>query len=191
MSSIGLHSAPPPGAEERLEEVISEDRILARVAELTREIGEQYRGKPLSLVVVLKGAFVFAADLVRGLETPVTVDFVAASSYRGSTRSGGEVALSGIERLALEGRHALVVEDILDTGRTTAAILAAIRDRRPISVQLCTLLRKARARSLDLPIGRIGFDIADDFVVGYGMDYAERYRNLRGVYRLVFEDSAR
>lgn len=179
--------APHLGAGERLEEMISEGRIRARVAELAREIDEEYRGRPLSLVIVLKGAFVFAADLVRWIEAPVTLDFIAASSYRGSTRPAGEVALAGVARLALEGRHALVVEDILDTGQTTAAILAAIRERRPQSLRLCLLLRKARARALDLPIGQIGFDIADDFVVGYGMDYAERYRNLRAVYRLFLD----
>lgn len=184
-------SAPLPHASagERLEEVIGEQVIRVRVAELARGIDEEYRGKPLHLVVVLKGAFVFAADLVRRIETPVTVDFVSASSYRGATRPVGEVALAGVERLDLAGRHALVVEDILDTGRTTAVILAAIRERRPQSLRLCVLLRKARARALDLPIGQIGFDIADDFVVGYGMDYAERYRNLRAVYRLVGADN--
>lgn len=182
--------APHLAAGERLEEVISEGRLVARVAELAREIEEQYRGAPLHLVVVLKGAFIFAADLVRGIKMPVTVDFIAASSYRGSTRPVGAVALAGVERLDLAGRHVVVVEDILDSGQTTAAILAAIRERRPQSLRLCVLLRKARARSLDLPIGQMGFDIGDDFVVGYGMDYAERYRNLRAVCRLFFEDGA-
>ena len=187
MTSIPRGPPLHPVAGERLEEVIPKDRILARVAELAHAIEEQYRGQPLHLVVVLKGAFVFAADLLRGIETPVTVDFIAASSYGGATRSTGGVALAGIERLALKGRHALVVEDILDSGRTTAAILAAIRDRRPESLRLCVLLRKSRARSLDLPIDQIGFEIADDFVVGYGMDYAERYRNLRAIYRLFLD----
>jgi hypoxanthine phosphoribosyltransferase len=179
---------PRTAAGERLEEVIAEDRILARVAELAHGIDGRYRGNPLALVVVLKGAFAVAADLIRRIETPLTVDFIGASSYRNSTRSTGEVALADIDRLDLEGRHALVVDDILDTGLTTAAILAAVRERRPASLRLCALLRKPRARALDLPVTAVGFDIADDFVVGYGMDYAERYRNLRAIYRLVFED---
>jgi hypoxanthine phosphoribosyltransferase len=176
-----------PAAGERLEEVIGEDRILARVAELARVIDQEYCGRPLNLVVVLKGAFVFAADLIRRIENPLTVGFVAASSYRDSTRSTGEVALAGIDRLDLEGRHALVIEDILDTGRTTAALLAGIGERGPASLRLCSLLRKPCARALDLPVMAVGFDIAEDFVVGYGMDYAERYRNLRAIHRLILE----
>jgi hypoxanthine phosphoribosyltransferase len=177
----------PLALDEHLEEVIGEDRIVARVAELGHAIAEEYHGRPLNLVVVLKGAFVFAADLVRRIETLLTLDFVTASSYRDGIHSTGKVALNGIHRLDLEGRHVLVVEDILDTGHTAAAVLAAVRERRPASLGLCALLRKPRARLLDLPVTAVGFDIADDFVVGYGMDYAERYRNLPSIYRLVFD----
>jgi hypoxanthine phosphoribosyltransferase len=170
---------------ERLELMIPERRIRARVAALARRIDADYRDKPLGLVVVLKGACVFAADLMRQITTPFTIDFIAAASYGAATRSSGKIALSGLDRLDLGGRHVLVVEDILDTGRTGAAILDQLGRHGPASLALCTLLRKPAAAALDLPVGYAGFDIADDFVVGYGMDYAERYRNLRGINRLI------
>jgi hypoxanthine phosphoribosyltransferase len=172
--------------QERLEPIISDRRIGARVAALARRIDSDYRGKPLGLVVVLKGAFVFAADLARRLTIPFTIDFVAAASYGAASRSSGKVALTGLDRLEIADRHVLVVEDILDTGRTSEAILAALRARGPLSLALSALLRKPAAAGLDLPVRSIGFDIADEFVVGYGMDYAERYRNLPGIHRLSF-----
>ena len=172
---------------ERLELLLSERRIRARVATLAREIGADYRGKRLSLVVALKGAFVFAADLMRQIEIPFTIDFIGAASYGESTQSSGTVTLSGLDALDLAGRDVLVVEDILDTGRTSAAILDGLRRHGVGSLALCALLRKPAATALDLPVAYVGFDNPDDFVVGYGMDYAERHRNLRGVHRLLFD----
>src|SRR6266849_1141696 len=148
---------------ERLELLIAERRIQARVAALARRIDAEYAGKALSLVVVvLKGAVVFAADLLRRITIPVTLDFIGASSYGAGRRSSGNVALGGLDRLDLAGRHVLVIEDILDTGRTSAAILDRLRRRRPASLALCALLRKPAAK-LDLPVSYTGFDIADDF----------------------------
>ncbi len=174
---------------ERLELLIPERRIRARTAQLARRIDADYRGRPLSLVIVLKGAVVFAADLMRQITIPVPLDFIAASSYGAAARSSGEVALCGLDGLDISGRAVLVVEDILDSGRTSAAILDRLRHRHrgPESLALCALLRKEAARALDLPVGYAGFDIADDFVVGWGMDYAERHRNLRGIYRLILD----
>ena len=172
---------------ERLLPLISERRIRARTAALARRIEDDYRAKPLCLVVVLKGATIFAADLMRHITIPLTLDFIAAASYGEGTRSSGKVALSSLDRLDLSGRHVLVVEDILDTGRTVAAVVDALQRRRPAGIGLCALLRKPAAAALDLPVGYIGFDIPPDFVVGWGMDYAERYRNLRGVYRLILD----
>jgi hypoxanthine phosphoribosyltransferase len=172
---------------ERLEPLISERRIRARTAALARRIDADYHGRKLNLVVVLKGATIFAADLVRQMTIPVTLDFIAAASYGAGTRSSGEVALRGLDGLDISGRSVLVVEDILDTGRTGTAILDRLRQRGPESLALCALLRKEAPRALDLPVLYVGFDIPDDFVVGWGMDYAERYRNLRGVYRLILD----
>ena len=172
---------------ERLDLLISERRIRARVGALARHIERDYQGRELSLVVVLKGAFVFAADLARQIGIPFTIDFISASSYGSGTRSSGAVALGGVDRLEVCGRDVLVVEDILDTGRTSAAILEALRRQGTATLALCTLLRKPAAAALDLPVEYAGFDIPDEFVVGWGMDYAERYRNLRGIYRLVLD----
>lgn len=168
--------------------MISQRRIAARVTALARRIDEDYRGLPLplGLVVVLKGAVIFAADLMRRIAVPCTIDFIAAASYGTATRSSGSVALGDAGGgLDLAGRHVLVIEDVLDSGLTGAAVLAALRRHEPASLALCALLRKPGARALDLPVRYVGFDIGGDFVVGYGMDYAERYRNLRGIYRLA------
>ena len=172
---------------ERLELLIPERRIRARVGALARRIDIDYHDSPLSLVVVLKGACVFAVDLMRQITIPFTIDFIAAASYGAATQSSGKVALSGLDGLDLAGRHVLVVEDILDTGRTSTAILDQLGQLGPTNLALCALLRKPAAAALDLPVGYAGFDIPDDFVVGYGMDYAERYRNLRGIHRLILD----
>ena len=174
-----------PDNTERLLLLISERRIRARIATLARRIDADYRGRTLCLVVVLKGAFVFAADLARQLATPSTTDFISASSYGTGTRSSGKVALGGTDALQLDGKHVLVVEDILDTGRTGAAILDLLHRQGPASLALCTLLRKPAAGAPDVAADYVGFDIGHDFVVGYGMDYAERHRNLRAIYRLI------
>ena len=174
---------------ERLEPLIAERDINARVAALARDIDADYRGKRLSLIVVLKGAVIFAADLMREIETPCTFDVVSAASYGARTRSTGTISLTGLDGLDIAGRDVLVIEDILDTGRTIAAILDALQQRGPTSLALCALLRKPAAIAFDLPVAYIGFDIADEFVVGCGMDYDERYRNLRGIHRLVFDSS--
>ena len=176
---------------ERLELLIAARRIRARVAALARHIDADYHGRDLSLVAVLKGAAIFAADLLRYLTVPCTLDFVAAASYGSGSRSSGEVALRGIEALALAGRHVLVVEDILDTGHTAAALLAELHRHDPAGLALCTLLRKPGAAALDLPAAYVGFDIPDAFVVGYGMDYAERYRNLPSIHRLILDRDGR
>jgi hypoxanthine phosphoribosyltransferase len=174
---------------ETLAPLISGRRIRARVAALGRSIDADYRDRPLSLVVVLKGAVIFAADLMRRLTVPFTLDFIAASSYGVATRSSGEVSLAGLDRLDIGGRDVLVIEDILDTGLTSRAILDALRQRQPASLALCTLLRKPAAAAFDLPAPYVGFDIADEFVVGYGLDHAQRHRNLPAIYRLTLEEA--
>jgi hypoxanthine phosphoribosyltransferase len=169
---------------DRLRPLISARRIKKRVAELAGQITADHHGTPLTLVIVLKGATVFAADLMRQIATPFVIDFVRASSYGKAATSSGSVALSDQERLDIAGHHVIVVEDIVDTGLTMAALIAALQKLGPKSLDVCTLLHKHVAGARPVAIRYKGFDIPDAFVVGYGMDYAERYRNLPGVYRL-------
>lgn len=158
--------------------LLTEDRIQQRVQELAAEVSADYAGQHLVLVVALKGAFVFAADLMRALQVPLCVDFVAASSYGKNTVSSGEVRV-GYETCGdLEGRHVLVVEDIVDSGRTLSVLVASLRSRGAASVKTCCLLDKPSRRVVDFRPEYVGFEIPDHFVIGYGLDYAERYRSL-------------
>lgn len=170
---------------DRLRPLISAGRIKKRVAELARQIAEDHHGRPLTLIIVLKGATVFAADLMRQIEIPFVIDFVRASSYGKAARSSGQVALSDDTRLDIAGHDVIVVDDIVDTGLTITALLAALEKLGPKSVDVCALLHKHVAGARPVTIRYKGFDIPDEFVVGYGMDYAERYRNLPGVCRLT------
>jgi len=154
---------------------------------LARQIDADYAGRHLTLVVVLKGAMVFAADLVRRLTIPVTIEFVSASSYGAATRSSGNVALGAPDTIELAGRDTLIVEDIVDSGLTCRALIESSRQRGPASLALCTLLRKQIAGAAPIDISYTGFTIPDRFVVGYGMDYAERYRNLPDICVLNLE----
>jgi hypoxanthine phosphoribosyltransferase len=168
-----------------LRPLISARRIKQRVAELAGEISADHRDAPLTLVIVLKGATVFAADLMRQITTPFVIDFVRASSYGKAARSSGAVALSDNEKLDVTGHHVVVVEDIVDTGLTISALVAALEKLGPKSLDVCALIHKHVAGARPVTIRYKGFDIPDKFVVGYGMDYAERYRNLPGVYKLT------
>ena len=178
-----------PARRERLEPLISEECIRRRVGELAGEIDADYRDKPLTLVIVQKGAVIFAADLMRQIGIPLTIEFVVASSYGKGTESSGRVTLRGTDNLDIAGRHVILVEDILETGLTSKAVIDELGRRAPASLALCTFLRKDRVSNRDLPTRYVGFEIPEEFVVGYGMDYAERYRNLSGVFRLIFEEA--
>jgi len=172
---------------DRLRPLISARRIKKRVRELAGEISADHRDGPLTLVIVLKGATVFAADLMRQIGVPFVIDFVRASSYGKAARSSGAVELSDAPRLDIAGHHVIVVEDIVDTGRTISALVAALQKLGPKSLDVCALLHKPVPGALPVAIRYKGFDIPDAFVVGYGMDYAERYRHLPGVYRLTLD----
>jgi hypoxanthine phosphoribosyltransferase len=166
------------------EVLISEQEIQDKVAQLAKAIDEDYRGRELLLVGVLKGAVMIMADLARALETPVSMEFMAVSSYGSSTSSSGVVRiLKDLDR-EIADRHVLVVEDIIDSGLTLNWLLRNMRSRGPASVEVCALLRKPEAAKVDVPVKYVGFDIPNDFVVGYGLDYGERYRDLRFVGRL-------
>jgi len=159
--------------------LIAEDALQKRIAELAQEINATYTDEDCPLLVcVLKGAFMFLADLARHLEMRHEIDFMETSSYGSGTVSSGVVRiLLDLER-NIEGRHVLIVEDIIDTGRTLDYITRNLRTRNPASLRVCTLLSKPARREIDVPIDFVGFEIPDEFVVGYGLDYAEIYRNL-------------
>jgi len=161
--------------------LITEEALQARVAELGAQISRDYHGQDPLLICVLKGGYMFLADLTRSLTIRHAIDFMAVSSYGNATRSTGVVAiLKDLDR-DITGRHILIVEDIIDTGHTLAYLMENIRLRSPASVRICTLLSKPSRREVDLKIDYVGFEIPNEFVIGYGLDYAEHYRGLRFV----------
>ncbi|GIX49483.1 MAG: hypoxanthine phosphoribosyltransferase [Candidatus Tectimicrobiota bacterium] len=159
------------------EVLFSAAELRARVEALGQEISAAYAGKDLVLVGILKGAVVFLADLMRAISVPLAVDFLAIASY-GSKRASGVVRLTKDLDEDIGGRHVLVVEDIVDTGLTLSYLLRTLEARRPASLQVCTLLDRTVRRIVPLPIAFRGFELPDRFVVGYGLDYRQRYRNL-------------
>ncbi|CAN5214233.1 hypoxanthine phosphoribosyltransferase [soil metagenome] len=161
--------------------LITEAEIHAKIAELARRIEADYAGKDLLLVGVLKGAVMVMADLARELHLPVNMDWMAVSSYGNSTQSSGVVRILKDLDSELQGRTVLIVEDIIDSGLTLSWLLGNLRSRGPASVEVCALLRKPDAVRVELDVRYVGFDIPNDFVVGYGLDYAEKYRNLKDV----------
>jgi hypoxanthine phosphoribosyltransferase len=159
--------------------LIPERRIRARVRALGREIRRDYRGKDLVLVGVLKGSFVFLADLAREIDRPLTIDFLRLSSYPSGTESSGTVRLEFDITQPVKGKDVLLVEDIIDTGGTARSVLRLLRSKRPRSLRLCTLLHKPDRSRIKVPIDYVGFRIPDQFVVGYGLDQDGLHRNLR------------
>lgn len=163
---------------EDVDVLIDEAKVQAKVRELGERITRDYQGQELILVCVLKGSAFFAMDLARHIDLPLTLEFLGVSSYQGGTETTGEVRITTDVSKPMAGKHLLVIEDIIDTGLTMAFLLDNLRARQPASLRLCSLLEKpARART-KVPIDYKGFVIDDVFVVGYGLDYAERYRNL-------------
>lgn len=158
--------------------LISTDQIQEKVSALGREISQDYAQKKPLLVGVLKGVLLFMADLLRAITIPVEVDFMAVSSYSAEARERGLVRLVKDLETPITDRHVLFVEDVVDTGLTLNYLLSNLRSRRPASLEVCTLFNKGKHRLIDLPIKYAGFDLPDLFVVGYGLDYREKYRNL-------------
>ena len=165
-------------ADDIAEVLIDEQAIAAKVRELGAAIADDYRGKDLVLVSILKGALPFLADLMRQMPIPLALDFLEVSSYGDATESSGNVRILKDLAKPIEGREVVVVEDILDTGHTLSYVIEHLRSKQPRSVRLCTLLDKPARRVVPIQIDYRGFEIPDKFVVGYGLDYAERYRNL-------------
>ena len=158
--------------------LLSEEALQARIAELGAQLSTAYAGKDPVLVGVLRGVFIFMADLVRALTIPIDVDFIGITRYGPSTRTQGVVRLTKDLDVCITGRHVLFVEDVIDTGLSLRYILRTLQAREPASLTVCTLFSKPRKRLFDLDIAYTGFVLPDEFVVGYGLDYAERYRNL-------------
>src|SRR3954454_21058911 len=164
---------PEPGIGEIL---VQRDELAHRVRQLGEEISRDYEGRDLFLVGVLKGAVFFLSDLMRHMEVPCEVDFMAFASYGSSTDSSGIVRILKDLDIPIEGREVLIVEDIVDSGLTLSYLLRTLRAREPASLEVCALLTKPERRKVDLPIRYVGFEIPNRFAIGYGLDYAERYR---------------
>ncbi|HLE20196.1 MAG TPA: hypoxanthine phosphoribosyltransferase [Vicinamibacteria bacterium] len=161
-----------------LEILISEEKIAERVKELAKQISRDYQGKTVHLVCVLKGAYTFLADLSRAMEIPVTLDFLAVSSYGKGTSTTGQVQVTKDLDTSLEGMDVLIVEDIADTGLTLRYLYNMLKARNPSSLKVVALLSKPSRRTVEVPVDYVGFEIPDRFVVGYGLDVDQRYRNL-------------
>lgn len=160
-----------------IDTLISAESIRARVDELGRQITNDYAGQEIVVVTVLKGSFIFAADLVRAIDVPLSVDFLGLRSYEG-TESSGVVQITSDLTKSVEGKHVLVIEDIVDTGLTMQYLLQNLETRKPASVKLASLLHKPARAAVKIPIDYLGFTIDDVFVIGYGLDFDQLYRNL-------------
>ena len=167
------------------ETLVEAEALQRRVRELGKEVSRDYRGRDLLLVCVLKGAVFFASDLMREIDVPCELDFMAVASYGSATDSSGVVRILKDLEAPIEGRHVLIVEDIVDSGLTLQYLLRSLGARNPASVEVCALLTKPDRRKVDLPVKYVGFEIANCFAIGYGLDHGERYRNLPYVAALA------
>lgn len=167
----------------------SEEEITARVKELAAQISRDYEGKTLYMVIILKGSIFFGSDLARAITVPVKLDFMQVSSYGDGTVSSGKINILKDLDENIAGKDVLVVEDIVDTGTTLANLTEELKRRRPASLKLCTLLDKPERRVIPVEVNYIGYQIPDEFVVGYGLDYAQNYRTLPYVGQLSLSDS--
>jgi hypoxanthine phosphoribosyltransferase len=158
--------------------LVQRDELAHRIKELAEEVSRDYEGRSLLLIGVLKGAVFFLADLMRHLEVDCELDFMAVSSYGASTESSGVVRILKDLDAPIEGKHVLIVEDIVDSGLTLSYLFRMLRARKPASLEVCALLTKPERREIDLPIKYVGFEIPNRFAIGYGLDHGERYRNL-------------
>ena len=163
---------------ETIRELVSEKAVDERIVELGKQISKDYEGKQVHLICVLKGGVFFMCELAKRISVPVSMDFMSVSSYGDDTKSSGGVKIVKDLDEAIEGKDVLIVEDIIDSGRTLYYLIDILKKRNPKSVHLCTLLDKPERRVKDVKVDYVGFNIPDEFVVGYGLDYAQKYRNL-------------
>ena len=158
--------------------LVSEEQLKAKIAELGQQISKDYQGKDLLLVSILKGACVFLSDLMRAIDIPLSIDFMCVSSYGKGTMTQGRAKIIKDLDVDIAGKDVLIVEDILDSGVTLSHVMEILRSRKPASLKLCSLLEKPERNRVEVPLDYVGFIVPDEFVVGYGLDYAEKYRNL-------------
>lgn len=158
--------------------LLTEEMLKNKVAELGAQITRDYADKEIFAIGILRGAVVFMADLIRAIERPVQIDFMAVSSYGMQADSSGIVRILKDLDSSITDKHVLIIEDIIDSGQTLSYLIKNLAERKPASIQLCTLMNKPERRKVDLPVKYVGFEIPNEFVVGYGLDYAEKYRNL-------------
>ncbi|MDY6351540.1 MAG: hypoxanthine phosphoribosyltransferase [Lachnospiraceae bacterium] len=163
---------------DRIRVMLTEEELDKRIRELGAQISEDYKGESIFLVCILKGAAMFACELAKRITVPVTMDFMATSSYGSGTTSSGEVKIKKDLDLPMEGANVLIVEDIIDSGNTLNFLSQLFKDRNARSVRMCTMLDKPDRREVDVDVDYTGFTIPDEFVVGFGLDYAQKYRNL-------------
>lgn len=164
--------------EHKIRVLLSEEEVNAKIAALGKQISEDYAGRSVHLVCVLKGGVFFTCELAKRITVPVSLDFMSVSSYGAGTTSSGIVKIVKDLDEPLEGKDVLIVEDIVDSGRTLSYLMENLRQRKPNSMRLCTLLDKPERRVVDVKVDYTGFNIPDEFVVGYGLDYDQKYRNL-------------
>ena len=163
---------------EKIKVLISEEEVDARIRELGEKISKEYEGKQIHLICVLKGGVFFMCELAKSITVPVSMDFMCVGSYGDGTKSSGVVRLAKDLDESIENKEVLIVEDIIDSGNTLYYLMDVLRQRKPASLRLCTLLDKPDRRVKDVHVDWTGFEIPDEFVVGYGLDYAQKYRNL-------------
>ena len=169
-------------------ELISEEKVIARVKEIAEEINKEFEGKSVTLICILKGSIFFTCELAKHIKVPVTIDFMQCSSYGLDTKSCGVVNLSKDLDESIEGKHVILIEDIIDSGRTLSHLVTLLKERKPASLTLCTLLDKPSRRVNHVDVHYTGFEIPDEFVVGFGLDYAQNMRNLPYIGVVEFED---
>ena len=163
---------------EKIKVLISEEEVDARIRELGEKISKEYEGKQIHLICVLKGGVFFMCELAKRITVPVSMDFMCVGSYGDGTKSSGVVRLAKDLDESIENKEVLIVEDIIDSGNTLYYLMDVLRQRKPASLRLCTLVDKPDRRVIDVHVDWTGFEIPDEFVVGYGLDYAQKYRNL-------------
>ncbi len=174
--------------KESVRVMLTEEELSAKIAELGAKISKDYAGRELHLICVLKGGVFFTCELAKRITVPVSLDFMSVSSYGSDTKSSGVVKIIKDLDQGIEGKDVLVVEDIIDSGRTLSYLLENLRNRKPNSLKLCTMLDKPERRVVDVDVDYTGFEIPDEFVVGYGLDYDQKYRNLPYIGVVEFKE---